>query len=66
MANFVYNNTKNVNRNYILFKHNCKYHPKVFFENKVNLYLRSSYFINKLAKKVRELIEICYQNLLYA
>ncbi len=63
MAKFIYNNVKNTNIGHISFKFNCKYHPKVFFENEIYCYL-GSYSGNKLAKELRKLIKIYYQNLL--
>lgn len=50
---------------YILLKLNCGYHSQVSFENKCNKYSKSS-SANKLAIKLRKLINICHQNLLYA
>ncbi len=64
MAKFVYNNAKNTSIGYILFKLNCDYHLRMMFEDKVDPHSRSC-SVNKLAEKLRELIEICYQNLLY-
>ncbi len=57
MVEFAYNHTNNTSMGYILFKLNYKYHPKILFEDEINLHSRS-YFANKLAKKLRELIEI--------
>ena len=65
MAEFAYNNTKNATPSHTLFEFNCGYHLKVLFEEHVNLHLKSR-FADKLAEKLRELIEICCQNLLYA
>ncbi len=65
MGEFAYNNTKNASINHILFKFNCGYHPKVFFEEDVDLYSRSR-FANKLVEELKELIEVCCKNLLHA
>ena len=65
MAKFVYNNTKNASTGRILFKLNYGYHPQVSFKNNVDLHSKSC-SANKLAKKLRELIDICQQNLFYA
>ncbi len=65
IANYAYNNTKNTSISHTPFKLNCNYHTKILFEDKANPHLRSC-STNKLAKKLRELIEIYYQNLLYA
>ncbi len=59
MAEFAYNNIKNININKTLFELNYKYFSKVIFENKTNFYSRSR-FANKLVDELIELIEICY------
>ena len=33
MVKFAYNNAKNASTNYIPFKLNCGYHPRVFYED---------------------------------
>ena len=65
MAKFANNNAKNASIGHILFKLNCGYYPKVLFKEDINLRSRSC-SADKLAKELRELIEVCYQNLLYA
>ena len=65
IAKFAYNNAKNTSTKYTSFELNCGYHPQVFFENNVNLYSRSC-STNKLAKELKELIDIYQQNLLHA
>ncbi len=65
IAGFAYNNAKNASTGHTPFELNCGYHPKVFFEKDVDLRSRS-HSANKLAKKLRELIEVCCQNLLHA
>ena len=64
MAEFAYNNTKNASTGYTLFKLNCGYHYRVSFKENVDPCSRSR-SANKLAKKIRELIEICCQNLFH-
>ncbi len=64
MAEFAYNNTKNVSTNHIPFKLNCGYHSRVFFEEDIDPCPRSR-STNELAKELRELIEVCCQNLLH-
>ena len=59
MTKFTYNNVKNANIGHTLFKFNCSYYPRVLFEEDANSYLRSC-FADKLAKKLRELIEVYY------
>ena len=65
MVEFAYNNAKNISIGHTPFKLNCGYHPKVSFEEDINPRLRSC-FANKLAEELRELIEVCCQNLLHA
>ncbi len=65
MAEFVYNNAKNASTGHTSFKFNCGYYPKVFFEEDVDSYLKSC-STNELAGELRELIEVCCQNLFYA
>ena len=64
MAELTYNNAKNANIGHILFELNYNYYPRVLFERDVNLCSRFC-FANKLAKKLRELIKVCCQNLLH-
>ena len=65
MAEFAYNNAKNASTGHTLFELNCGYHPRVSFEKDVDSCSRSC-SANKLVKELRELIEVCYQNLLHA
>ncbi len=65
MAEFAYNNAKNASTGHTLFKLNCGYHPRVFFEEDVDPRSRSR-SANELAKELRELMEVCCQNLLHA
>lgn len=64
IAEFAYNNTKNASTGHISFKLNCKYYPRVFFEDKTNLCLKSC-FANEIVEELKELIDIYYQNLFY-
>ena len=64
IAEFAYNNTKNTSTDHTPFKLNCDYYPKILFEENVDLYSRS-YFAEKLVKELKELIEVCCQNLLH-
>ena len=64
MAEFTYNNTKNASTGYNLFKFNCGYYLKVLFEENIDPYLRSC-FANKLVEELKELIEVCCQNLFH-
>ena len=65
IAEFAYHNTKNTNTGHIPFKFNCGYRLRVSFKEDIDLRSRSR-FTNKLAKELKELIEVCYQNLLNA
>ncbi len=61
MAEFMYNNAKNVSTSHILFELNCGYHPRVSFEKDVDPRSRSR-SANKLPEELRKLMEVCYQN----
>lgn len=63
MTEFGYNNAKNLNAGHTPFVLNWDYHFRMFFKDKVDPYSKSR-STNKLAKKLRELISICQQNLL--
>ena len=65
MAEFTYNNTKNASISHMPFKLNCCYHPQVFFEDNIYPCSRSC-SANKLVKKLKELMNICQQNLFHA
>ncbi len=65
MAEFTYNNTKNASIGHTPFEFHCSYHPKVSFEEDVDPHSRSC-FANRLAEELRELMEVCCQNLLHA
>ena len=65
MAEFAYNNAKNASTGHMLFKLNCGYHPIVSFKENVDLRLKSR-SANKLVEELRELMEVCCQNLFHA
>ncbi len=65
MAEFAYNNAKNASTGHTLFELNYGYHPKIFFEEDVDPRLRSC-SANELAEELRQLMEVCCQNLLHA
>ena len=65
MAEFVYNNAKNASTGYTPFKLNCSFYLQVSFEDNVDP-CSKSYSANTLAKKLRELMDICQQNLFHA
>lgn len=60
MARFAYNNGKNTSTGHTPFKPNCR----ILFEEDVNPRSRS-YLARKLADKLKKLIEVYCQNLLY-
>ena len=64
MAEFTYNNAKNISSGHTLFKFNYDYYSKVLFKEDVNPCSRFC-STKKLAEKLRKLINICYQNLFY-
>ncbi len=65
MVEFAYNNAKNISTGHTPFELNCGYHLRVSFEEDVDPSLRSR-STNKLVEELRELMEVCYQNLLHA
>ncbi len=64
IAEFIFNITINASTSHTPFKLNCGYYSSILFEDKTDSCSRSC-FANKLTKKLRELVEICYYNLLY-
>ena len=58
MAEFAYNNTKNASTDHTLFKLNCGYHFRVFFEEDIDPCSRSC-STNELAKDLIELMKVC-------
>ncbi len=62
IAEFAYNNAKNTSTGHTPFKLNCGYHPRVSFEEDVDPRSRSR-SANELAEELRELMEVCCQNL---
>ena len=64
MAEFTYNNIKNASNGHMLFELNYSYYLRVFFKEDVDSRSKSR-SANELAEELRELIEICCQNLLY-
>ncbi len=64
MPEFAYNNTKNTSTRHTSFKLNYGYHPRVSFEKDVDLHSRFC-STNKLAKELRELMEVYCQNFLH-
>ena len=65
MAEFIYNNAKNANIGHTSFELNYGFYPQVSFKDDVNPRSRSC-SADELAKKLRELMDICQQNLFHA
>ena len=65
MAEFAYNNAKNASTGHIHFELNYGFYLRVFFEDNVNSRFRSC-LADELAKELRELMNICQQNLFHA
>ena len=65
MAEFTYNNAKNASTSHTSFELNCDFYPRVSFEDDVDPHFRSR-SADKLAKELKELMNICQQNLLHA
>lgn len=57
MAEFAYNNTKNMSIGYTPFELNYNYHSRVFLKDDVN-FCSISYLANKLAKELKDLMLI--------
>ena len=65
MAEFAYNNVKNTSTGHTPFEFNCRYHPRVSYEE--NLDPRSkSKTMKELSSKLRNLMAVCQQNLYHA
>lgn len=64
MPEFMYNNIKNASTGYKLFELNYGFHLCVSFKDNTDPHSKS-YLANKLANKLKNMILICLQNLLY-
>ena len=65
MAEFVYNNAKNISFHHTSFVLNYGYLPQIFYKKDVDSYFKSK-SANELSVELRELIIICKKNLYYA
>ena len=65
MAGFAYNNTKNANTGYMLFKLICGYYPRMSYEEDVDSYSQSK-SADKLSTELRELMIVFRENLFHA
>ena len=64
MAEFAYNNAKNVSTDYTLFELNCGFHLKVSYKKDVDPCSRSK-TADQLATELQTLISVCRKNLQY-
>lgn len=65
MAEFAYNNAKNISTVQTPIEFQCGFYSRVLFKTNVDPY-SGSCLAKKLADELRELIKICCQTLLYA
>ena len=65
MAEFAYNNAKNISTGHTLFELNCGYYPRVFYKKDLNPYLKLK-TAEELSSKLQNLMAVCQQNLYYA
>ena len=64
MAEFAYNNAKNVSTGHTLFELNCGYHLRMLYEEEVDP--RSKFKLaDELSAELRELMIVCQKNLYY-
>ena len=64
IAEFTYNNVKNLSIGHILFELNYGYNFRVFFDKDINLRSKSK-LVDKLSTKFWKLITMCRKNLYY-
>lgn len=64
MTKFIYNNPKNINIGYIVFKLNYTYYFYIFFKDKTNSDSKFQ-LNNRLNKNLQKLIMIYLQNLFH-
>ena len=58
MAEFAYNNAKNASTGYTPFELNCRYYPRVSYEEDLDLRSKSK-TAEELSSKLRKLMIIC-------
>ena len=61
MAEFIYNNVKNVSFSYTLFEFNCDYYSLILYKNNINPYFKSK-SADKQSAKLREMMIVCIEN----
>ena len=64
MANFAYNNAKNVNISYISFKLNSKYYSYIFYKDNLGSYSKSK-TTEEPSFKLQDLMTIYQENFYY-
>lgn len=62
MAEFIYNNARNISTGYTPFKLNYGYYPQASYKESINPQCQSK-SADKLATKLKELMTICRNNL---
>ena len=65
MAEFSYNNAKNVSTGHTPFELNCGYHPQMLYKEDVNSRSQSK-SADELSAELRELMIVCRENLHHA
>ena len=65
MAEFAYNNAKNASTGHTPFELNCGYHPRMSYEEDVDLRSQSK-LADELSAELRELMIVCHKNLHHA
>ena len=65
MAEFAYNNAKNASTGFTPFELNCRYHPRVSYEEDLDPRSKSR-TAEELSSELQELMTVCQQNLHHA
>ena len=65
MAEFVYNNAKNINFSYTPLELNCGYHFQMLYKKDVNPRFKFQ-SANEILAELRELMIVCRENFYYA
>ena len=58
MAEFTYNNAKNVSTSHTSFKLNCSYYPRMFYKDEINPHFKPK-STDELSVELRELMIVC-------
>ena len=62
MAEFAYNNAKNISTGHTSFEFNCKYHLRVFYKKDLDPYSKLK-IVEELSSELQNLMAVCQQNL---